>query len=254
MTDQRLETRARVEIGPVKFTPGRFSDAVDGVLAGARLQRDRGLAIHFANAYTVALADQDASYARLLNAGVCLPDGVPVLWFGRRRAASATWERVYGPDLMAAVLGASGRGGPRHYLLGSTPETLALLAGTIERRWPDAVVVGTESPPFRELSGSERTDQLARIRESEASVVWVGLGTPKQDHEVNWLAKELPLTAIAVGAAFDFMAGTKPQAPGWMQRSGLEWSYRLGTEPKRLWHRYLWGNPRFVVAVSRRGR
>ena len=93
--------------------------------------------------------------------------------------------------------------------------------------------------------------QLARIRDSGATLVWVGLGTPKQDHEVHRLATALPVVALAVGAAFDFIAGTVSQAPVWMQRSGLEWSYRLAQEPRRLTKRYLWGNPRFVASVAR---
>ncbi len=251
---QPLDRRPRVAVGPVRFTTGRFADALEGVLACASTPRQEGLAIHFVPAYTVALADADSGYADLLNSGVCLPDGVPVLWFGRLRAKYATWERVYGPDLMAAALRSSTINGPRHYLLGSTPETLDKLVSEVSRRWPNAQVVGAESPPFRELTEAERVDQLNRILGCKASIVWVGLGTPKQDHEVAWLSARIPVVAVAVGAAFDFIAGVKPQAPSWMQRSGLEWSYRLATEPKRLWRRYLWGNPRFVIAALTRSR
>ena len=114
--------------------------------------------------------------------------------------------------------------------------------------------MGAESPPFRELSATELKEQDERIRSSGATCVWVGLGTPKQDYEVSRLAAALPVTALAVGAAFDFLAGSVPQAPRWLQRSGLEWCYRLAREPKRLAKRYLWGNPRFLLSVARQRR
>ena len=211
--------------------------------------------MHFANAYTIALADSDPTYAELLArpGSAVFTDGVPVAWVGKRAypALAASWDRVYGPDVMEAVLDASGPQGPRHYLLGGSPETLAVLESVIAERWPGAVVVGAESPPFRALSAAEVAEQDARIRDSGASIVWVGLGTPKQDWEVARLAGSVPVVAMAVGAAFDFLAGVKPQAPVWMQKSGTEWAFRFASEPKRLAKRYLWGNPRFLVAAAR---
>ena len=111
--------------------------------------------------------------------------------------------------------------------------------------------MGAESPPFRELTPTEQSEQDDRIRASGANLVWIGLGTPKQDWEAARIAARLPVVALAVGAAFDFLSGAKTQAPVWMQRSGTEWLYRLGTEPRRLSQRYLWGNPRFVRAAWR---
>lgn len=247
----------RCPIGPVPFAVAPFDDAVRAVLdSTAQVDSgDAGLAVHFANAYTVALADTDHAYGRLLANpdSVAFTDGVPVAWIGRRGypAVAGTWDRVYGPDVMEAVLGASGPDGPRHYLLGGSAETLTALGRTIATRWPRATVVGAESPPFRALSSAERDEQDARIRDSGANLVWVGLGTPKQDWEAARLAASLPVIALAVGAAFDFLAGTKPQAPLWMQRSGTEWAFRFASEPRRLAKRYLWGNPRFLLAASR---
>lgn len=244
-------------VGPVPFRVVAFPDAVRAVLDSSDLMPSlgSGVGVHFANAYTVALADTEPRYAQLLArpGSVAFTDGVPVAWVGRRAypEVAGAWDRVYGPDVMEAVLAASSSSGPRHYLLGGAPGTLASLREQIARRWPEAVVVGAESPPFRALSVAEVGAQDSRIRESGATIVWVGLGTPKQDHEVARLARELPIVAMAVGAAFDFIAGLKPQAPLWMQRSGTEWAFRLASEPRRLARRYLWGNPRFLVAAAR---
>jgi N-acetylglucosaminyldiphosphoundecaprenol N-acetyl-beta-D-mannosaminyltransferase len=139
----------------------------------------------------------------------------------------------------------------RHYLLGGDETTLSALRDEIAQRFPRAVIVGAESPPFRPLTVLERHEQDLRVHESGAQIVWVGLGTPKQDWEAARLVAGLPVVAMAVGAAFDFIAGTKPQAPVWMQRTGTEWFYRLAREPRRLTKRYLWGNPRFLRAAAR---
>ena len=155
---------------------------------------------------------------------------------------------------MTGVLAASGPDGPRHYLVGGTPGTLAALRAHLAATWPAAVVVGTESPPFRTETAAELAARVERIRSAGATVVWVGLGTPKQDVEVRRIADALPVVALGVGAAFDFLAGTVAQAPPWMQRSGTEWAYRWAREPRRLTRRYLWGNPRFVASVARHRR
>ncbi len=176
---------------------------------------------------------------------------MPVAWVGRRAygRTAQQWPRVYGPDVMEALLARDT--GLRHYLLGGSPGTLTRLQQVIAERFPAAQVVGAESPPFRTLSSEDLLEQDQRIRDSAAQIVWVGLGTPKQDWEVARLAAKMPVVAMAVGAAFDFIAGTKPQAPVWMQRTGTEWAYRLAREPRRLSKRYLWGNPRFLLAAAR---
>jgi len=243
----------------VLFTILSLTDAIDKVMALGSCRPDKGVAVHFANAYNVALADSDPSYAALLGAGdLIFTDGVPVAWVGRlfHRDLRSQWARVYGPDVLAGVLERSTRTNARHYFLGGTPETLDALLARVQTRWPEAVIAGFESPPFRPASAQEVLDRDSRVIASGATLVWVGLGTPKQDQEVRRLVESAQVTALAVGAAFDFLAGTKAQAPVWMQRSGLEWAFRLGTEPRRLAKRYLWGNPRFVMAAvkGRNGR
>jgi N-acetylglucosaminyldiphosphoundecaprenol N-acetyl-beta-D-mannosaminyltransferase len=119
----------------------------------------------------------------------------------------------------------------------------------IDKRFPGALIVGMISPPFHPLTDAERADQDSAINASDADVVWVGLGTPKQDFEAQRVCDECGVTTVAVGAAFDFVAGTKPEAPNWMRRLSLEWVFRLLTEPRRLWKRYLFGNTRFITIV-----
>ena len=254
MSDAQISEIPRRRVGAIDFSVLPLTQAIALIVDIGSKPPEHGLAVHFANAYNVALADTDPVYRDLINAGdlVC-SDGTPVVWAGRRlhKSLSAQWTRVYGPDVLTGVLNSSTQKGPRHYFLGSTPETLALLIGRIATTWPDAQVVGSESPPFRAPTEDELAERDRRIAESGATLVWVGLGTPKQDTEVRRLADSLPITALAVGAAFDFLAGTVSQAPEWMQRGGLEWSYRLAKEPRRLSHRYLWGNPRFIYAIAR---
>lgn len=244
-------------IGPVPFRVARLDQAVDS-LCRASLDPARGMAVHFANAYSVAIADADPAYAAVLadpNAAT-FSDGVPITWVGRRAYPkfAPNWQRVYGPDVMAAVMQRCDELGLPigHFLLGGSPQALSGLREAVQRRWPAAKIVGAESPPFRELTDDELSGQEQRIRESGATMVWVGLGTPKQDFAAARLAAETRSTVLAVGAAFDFISGSKPQAPRWMQRSGTEWAYRLAREPRRLGRRYLWGNPRFLLAAARR--
>ena len=134
-------------------------------------------------------------------------------------------------------------------LNGGSPETLTALVEAIERRWPGARVVGAESPPFRDLTEEEQEAQDQRIRASGADLVWVGLGTPRQDGEVARLARSVKRPAIGIGAAFDFVAGTRAEAPVWVQRLALEWLFRFASEPRRLWRRYTIGIAGFLLAV-----
>ena len=214
-----------------------------------------GLSVHFCNAYNVALAHKDPAYARLLRAAdIVFSDGVPITWVGRRAypvGGAGTGSGCTGPTSCAASSTDPTASGPRHYLLGGSPETLDTLRRQIATDHPGAVIAGAESPPFRVATAAELAERDERIRESGATIVWVGLGTPKQDTEVQRLAAALPVVAMAVGAAFDFLAGTKPQAPAWMQRSGMEWAFRLASEPGRLGKRYLWGNSVFALEAAR---
>ena len=224
-----------------------IEDAVDRLLTG----QGRG-AVHLCNAYTLSLAARDDSLASELNQGsLNLADGKPLIWVARHLGFRNMTRRVYGPELMERTLDAGQSRGTRHFLYGSTPDVVAALSAQIERRWPKAVLVGAESPPYGERTDDELHADLRRFEAAGADLVWVGLGTPKQDLVAARLAKRSNLTYVAVGAAFDFIAGGKKQAPTFMREHGLEWLYRLASEPRRLWRRYLLGNLLFLLGLVR---
>lgn len=200
----------------------------------------------------VMAAREDAdTLAAVLGATLAVPDGQPLVWalhlLGHPRAT-----RVYGPDLMASYCGRAAHVSTPMYLYGGrTPAALALLETRLRERFPGLRIAGGFSPPFRELTAGEEREVIDDIESSGAQVVWVGTGQPKQE---RWMAHMRPLLSapllVGVGAAFDFHAGLVSQAPSWMQRSGLEWAYRLSREPRRLWPRYARYNPRFIAAFA----
>ncbi len=196
-------------------------------------------------------SQQDEDLRQIHNhAGMVVPDGMPLVWLGKLHGHSHM-TRVYGPDLMLALCERSVERGYRHYLYGGAEGVPELLAERLGQRFPGIQITGTYSPPFRPLTPEEDETIVQRINQSHPDIVWVGLSTPKQE---RWMAAHVGRVSapvlIGVGAAFDFHAGLKPQAPRWMQRSGLEWFFRLLTEPRRLWRRYLINNPKFVARVA----
>jgi N-acetylglucosaminyldiphosphoundecaprenol N-acetyl-beta-D-mannosaminyltransferase len=184
------------------------------------------------------------------HSGLATPDGMPLVWLGRLH--KHTVGRVYGPDLMLLVCEQGQKLGWRHFFYGGAEGVPELLADKLTARFPELQIAGCYSPPFRNLTVEEEQEIAQMINASKADIVWVGLGTPRQDY---WVARFRPLLdaalLIAVGAAFDFHSGRVKQAPRWMQRTGLEWFFRLSQDPQRLWKRYLLGNPRFVYLVLR---
>ena len=173
------------------------------------------------------------------DAGMVTPDGMPLVFMARRLGFKHV-SRVYGPDLMRRLTEVSALKGYRQFYYGGGPGLADRLAATLKAQFPSLPVAGTMTPPFRPLTPEEDDAAVARINAAAPDIVWVGLSTPKQEY---WMASHVGrLNApvlVGVGAAFDFLAGTKSQAPTWMQRSGLEWAYRLAREPRRLWRRYL---------------
>lgn len=215
-------------------------------------RRDKGY-ICVAATHTVMACEEDEELRSAVDgASLVVPDGQPLVW-ALNLLGHRVGERVYGPDLMDRACARAARTGLRFYLYGGrNPGALAQLARNLRLRHPGLRIVGGHVPPFRELSAEEEDAVVADIHGSGADVVWVGIGVPKQE---KWMARMRARLAapvlVGVGAAFDFHAGLVAQAPGWMQRLGLEWLFRLAQEPRRLWRRYLRYNPRFVIGFAR---
>jgi N-acetylglucosaminyldiphosphoundecaprenol N-acetyl-beta-D-mannosaminyltransferase len=244
---------SQLRVGPLRVAVDatRRADARDEVVRRATEGTPTG--VHLVNAYSLVCAHSHDEVAGALaaEADVNFMDGMPLVWLARAFGASPDISRVYGPDLMLDVLDRGRAHGLRHYLYGGTPRTLSLLRERLERRFPGVQIVGSEAPPFRPLDPHEVAAAQDRIRQSSADVVWVGLGTPKQDLLCTEWAAACDCVMVGVGAAFDFHAGVKRQAPQRMQRFGLEWLFRLCTEPRRLAGRYLAGNLRFLWLARR---
>ena len=226
----------------------RTLDWIDGTVA----ERGRGY-VCVCNVHTVMASAEDGELrATLLGSSMNVPDGQPLVWAINALGHSLA-RRVYGPELMARACARGVESGQRFYLYGGRNQgALVELALNLRQRYPGVRIVGGYSPPHRPLTSEEHHAAMEEINSSRADVVWVGIGVPKQE---KWMAQMRPLldapVLIGVGAAFDFHAGLVPQAPNWIQDSGLEWAYRLAHEPRRLGRRYIRYNPRFVYAFAR---
>lgn len=240
---------SRVEIGSIPFEITNPGDAAQFVVDSALAQTP--LPFRLANAYCIAAASKDTKYADLLRGpGINFPDGAPVAW-AMRKLYRNNAHAVRGPSLFKAVLQLGRHYEIRHFLLGTTPETLQLLTDSIIDQMPGVTISGSFAPRFGPLNEEFYKTCETKIHDAAPDIVWVALGTPKQDFAALQLANSTGKPTVAVGAAFDFLAGTAREAPKWMHGSGLEWVFRLGTQPKRLWRRYLFGNIEFLQAVAR---
>jgi N-acetylglucosaminyldiphosphoundecaprenol N-acetyl-beta-D-mannosaminyltransferase len=226
----------------------RTMDWIDATIA----HRERGYVVPAAVHAVMVAHEEPATWDALQGGALVVPDGQPLVW-AMKLLGHPEASRVYGPELMARYCERSAHTGTRMFLYGGRNQgALVQLALNLRRRYPGIKIVGGYSPPFRELNDEERSVIAGEINRSGADVVWVGIGQPKQE---KWMAQmhealDAPVL-VGVGAAFDFHAGLVPQAPKWMQETGLEWAYRLAHEPRRLWRRYARYNPRFVVGFLR---
>jgi N-acetylglucosaminyldiphosphoundecaprenol N-acetyl-beta-D-mannosaminyltransferase len=198
----------------------------------------------------VSEAQNDSQFRSILNSAFLnTPDGMPICWVGRFQGFKAM-DRVYGPDLMLELCAGSTDGSIRHFLCGGAPGVAEALRSSLESRFPGLCICGTYSPPFRPLNREEEADLVRQTENLRPDIFWVGLSTPKQERFMAaYLDKLHVRIMIGVGAAFDMHSGRVRQAPYWMQRSGLEWFFRLTQEPGRLWKRYLINNPLFVARI-----
>ncbi len=209
---------------------------------------DRNHYIAVTGMHGVVEAQRDEGFKRVLEeADLVVPDGMPLVRAGRRRGFTLP-RRVYGPELLETFCSQTGAT-YRHYFYGGAPGVAEDLARRSAERF-GIEVAGASSPPFRELTSQERRDEIEEINSSGAQVVWVGLSTPKQEHWMRDSRSDLLApVCVGVGAAFDFLTERKRSAPGWMKEHGFEWLFRLGSEPSRLWRRYLIGGARFGTYI-----
>ncbi len=220
----------------------------ESILAAA-LARKNGY-VCVANVHTTMMGVFDSAYRRITNAATfAVPDGMPLVW-AMRSLGAKDQDRVRGPTLMRDLCARGREAGLKHYLYGGSPAALQSLRQKLESLYPGLQIVGAESPPYRPLDEISLPDwqrAAEKINASGAQLVWVGLGAPKQEKWMWEQRDRVQGMMVGVGAAFDLLAESIPEAPLGMQRLGLEWLYRLYREPRRLWRRYLFNNPAFLL-------
>ncbi len=225
-----------------------YEATVSFVFERARQRRGATISALAVHGVMTGVLDPEHKY-RLNGFDLLVPDGQPVRWVMNWLYGTGMLDRVYGPELMRRICERAAREGLSIYLYGSTERVVTSLSKSLARMFPEINIAGNEPSAFRELSPNEKTALHQRIRSSSASIVFVGLGCPRQEIFAYELRGGISVPVLAVGAAFPLLAGILPQAPPRMQRFGLEWLFRLIVEPRRLWRRYLFLNPAYLVLV-----
>lgn len=247
-SSEAITPAARFILG-VRVDATTYADACAQIIRWAIARESRYICA--ANVHLVMEAFDHDDYREIINhADLVTADGVPLTWALRLMGVRGA-PRVYGPDLTRFVCAKAAEANVPVAFIGSTEEVLAALRHQLAQQFPSLSIVLSYSPPFRRMTEDEQNDLLAALRESGAAIVFVGLGCPKQE---RWMAQckgRFHGPMLGVGAAFDFIAQRKSEAPDWLQHMGLEWLFRLSTEPRRLWRRYVFLNPRFVLLLLR---
>jgi N-acetylglucosaminyldiphosphoundecaprenol N-acetyl-beta-D-mannosaminyltransferase len=238
----------RVNVLGVGLTVMNLQTAVAAIAEAVRTRRKGYICV--TGVHGVMEAQDDAAFRDILNhAFLCTPDGMPMVWMGRLRG-HPEMRRVYGPDLMLDICTWSETNPCRHFFFGGAEGVADALAEKLKARFPRLEIAGTFTPPFRRLNVDEERRFAEKVRLANPDIMWVGLSTPKQEKFMAEYLPRLDVTLmIGVGAAFDFHSGRVKQAPRWMQRSGLEWFFRVCQEPRRLTKRYLKNNPLFALKI-----
>lgn len=249
MAGKQLKSFTRAHVARIPFEITNLERAAHFVLDAAASKH--ATSFRLVNAYCVAVAEGDKDYLSLLRGpGYNFPDGTPVAWAMRRHAPPGIQpQRVRGPSLFASVLEMGQRENTTHFFLGTAEPTLSAMCAELRVRYPNLKIAGTYAPPFGPLDDEFYQAAISKIQTKRPDIVWVALGSPKQDFASLELARRTGLPCIGVGAAFDFAAGTASEAPKWVQDSGVEWLFRFATEPQRLWRRYVFGNLKFARSV-----
>jgi exopolysaccharide biosynthesis WecB/TagA/CpsF family protein len=241
---------AKHDLFGVRVSAICYNEAADFIMQAAKQRR--AMLVDHMPVHGLIEATQDSILREKINHfDIVAPDGQPVRWALNHFYHTGLADRVYGPELMIRLCARAEDEQVGIYLYGSQLHVLERLCGNLLRRFPKLRIAGYESPPFRPLTAEEDRTVVNRINESEAGLIFLGLGCPKQEHFAYDHRDSIQGVQLCVGAAFDFHAGSKKMAPAWMQRSGLEWAFRLMTEPRRLWQRYLRTNSLFIYKMIR---
>jgi exopolysaccharide biosynthesis WecB/TagA/CpsF family protein len=225
-----------------------YEAAVDIVFRAAYERHGAAVSALAVHGLVTGALDREQKF-RLNRFDLLVPDGQPVRWVLNWRYGAGLSDRVYGPNLTLRVCSRAAKEKLPLYFYGSTPQILAGLRQSLEQRFPGIQIAGMEPSKFRQLTPSEKDELARRVRSSGASILFVGLGCPRQEVFAYEIRDLLCMPVLAVGAAFPFLAGMLPQAPAWMQNSGLEWLFRLASEPRRLWRRYVFLNFAYIFLV-----
>ena len=211
----------------------------------------RSRLVTFTNVHMVVEASLHSRFRRVLNEmDLNCPDGFPIFWLSRKQFGERV-QKISGPDFMEIFCDQSVALGHRHFLYGGAPGVAQLTANTLEQRYSGIQIAGIYAPPFRPMSDQETDGVIKIIEDSGAHVIWVCLGCPKQEKWIAAMRDRLPGKVIlAVGQAFDLLAGRTQRSPGFLSRHGGEWAYRLFKEPRRLWKRYLVTNLLFLALLA----
>jgi exopolysaccharide biosynthesis WecB/TagA/CpsF family protein len=226
-----------------------YEGVVDLVVRAARERRGTAVSALAVHGLMTGVFDGEQKF-RLNHFDLLVPDGQPVRWVLNWLYGAGLSDRVYGPNLTLKVCARAATERLPVYFYGSTGEVLASLRPNLELKFPGLIIAGMEPSLFRRLRPEEKIELATRIRASGAAIAFVGLGCPRQEAFTYEFRDHLQMPLLAVGAAFPFLAGICPQAPRWMQDAGLEWLFRLRSEPRRLWRRYLLLNPAYVFLVA----
>lgn len=239
----------RYEVLGVGVSRTTYAEAVDAIVGAAR--RQSGGIVELLSVHGLIEAGKSPEFASALQRfAMVAPDGQPIRWALNWLHGANLDDRVRGSDLMLQLCSRAAQEGIGIYLYGGTREVLLRLCELLRDRYRGLRIVGAESPPFRALTPEEDRAAVERIARSGAGLLFIGLGCPKQELFAVAHADQILAVQLCVGAAFDFVAGTKPTAPLWMQRWGFEWLFRLASEPRRLWRRYLVANSHFVLRLA----
>ena len=257
MSEASSDPVPRVNVLGVGISALNMDTALEKVLEGADRPGFAGY-VTVSGVHGVMESLRDKELKRIHNRSyLSTPDGMPMVWLAKWHG-QAHVARVYGPDLMLEMVSATARTGRKHYFWGGNEGVAEDLAGRMKERFPGTEVAGICCPPFRPLTDAEEKELVVQLKESRPHFFWVGLSTPKQERFMHDLLNRNPdlcdgwghgLILFGVGAAFDFHTGRVRQAPGVMQRWGLEWLFRLVCEPRRLWRRYAVNNTAFVFSI-----